>query len=491
MQLKRLVSSRGALVAVGLVLALALYVAGVPKNPPGFFVDESSIAYNAYAISQHGIDEHGERWPLYFKAFGEYKNPAFIYLLAAAYSIFGPSQFAARLLSALAGLAAALLLGMLASRAMRRPVIGIIVGATACLTPWLFEVSRLAFEVVLLPLAIALFLWLLQVALRRDRPLWRDGLYLAVALALITYTSGAGRVLAPLFCLGLLLADKKSRWALFARTLLFYVVTLIPLLLFLKGHPGALGVRFGYVSILASEKEPLGIALTFLGHYFRTFNPWSWLVTGDPEPRHHLATMGSVLFATAALGYTGLALFFRRQLWRDPWWRWVFYGLLVAPIPAALTIDHFHTFRLLALPLFLLLLTAPALEWLLDSPAKRRPLLLAALIATFLQGALFQLQFHTSAGQRWHSFDTFYPEVFAAAIAQPQRPIYLVDGHGAPGYIHAYWYGLFRGMTKSDFVRVPEGESAPAGALVISCETPCLQCDLILERASFRAFIAR
>jgi hypothetical protein len=108
-----------------------------------------------------------------------------------------------------------------------------------------------------------------------------------------------------------------------------------------------------------------------------------------------------------------------------------------------------------------------------------------------LQGALFQGQFHAAIGQRWHSFDTFYPAVFAAAIAQPQRPIYLVDAHGAPGYIHAYWNGLFHGMTKSDFVQLATGEHPPAGALVISCELPCHQCDLIIERASFRAYVAR
>ncbi len=36
--------------------------------------------------------------------------------------------------------------------------IGLVMGITALVTPWLFEISRLVFEVAMLPLALALFL---------------------------------------------------------------------------------------------------------------------------------------------------------------------------------------------------------------------------------------------------------------------------------------------------------------------------------------------
>jgi len=490
-QLNWFESFRWPLIVLGVAMAIALYLAEVPGNPPGFFVDESSIAYNAYTISQHGVDEHGESWPLYFRAFGEHKNPVFIYLLASLFWIFGPSQFIARLLSALLGVAAALLLGMLAGRWTRRRSVGVIVAASACLTPWLFEPSRLVFEVVLLPLALTLFLWALQAALTHDPPHWLHSASLALTLGLITYSSAVGRILGPLLCCGLVLCCSKNRWLLFGQIFLFYGLTLIPLFWFLNHHPGALGTRFGHVTYLTSGGDKIEALFTFFGHYFRSFNPWDWLVAGDPEPRHHLATMGSLLFATAALAYGGLVLFFTQRLWREPWWRFVVYGLLVSPIPAALTIDRFHTLRLIALPIFLLLLTAPALAWLLERSVARRVVLAAMIFSTLLQGALFQWQFHAAGGRRWHSFDTFYPEVFAVAVAQPQRPIYLMDAPGAPGYIHAYWYGLFRGLKKSDFVRIEKAERPPAGALVISCELPCQDCNMLIERASFRAYVAR
>ena len=102
-----------------LACGLLLYARGASTNPPGFYIDESSIAYNAQTIAQTGRDEHGEAWPLFFRAFGDYKNPTYVYLLAAVFRLTGPSIAAARLLSAALGAAAALLLGLLALRMTR------------------------------------------------------------------------------------------------------------------------------------------------------------------------------------------------------------------------------------------------------------------------------------------------------------------------------------------------------------------------------------
>ena len=53
--------------------------------------------------SRHGVDEHGVRFPLFFRAFGEDKNPTYIYVLAAVLKVTGPSNLAARRLSAFLG----------------------------------------------------------------------------------------------------------------------------------------------------------------------------------------------------------------------------------------------------------------------------------------------------------------------------------------------------------------------------------------------------
>lgn len=72
------------------------------KHPP-IDVDEYSIAYNALTISKSGKDEWGVRYPLFFKAFGDYKLPFDIYLTALLYKLFSPNFFLLRLFSAVFG----------------------------------------------------------------------------------------------------------------------------------------------------------------------------------------------------------------------------------------------------------------------------------------------------------------------------------------------------------------------------------------------------
>src|SRR4030043_723244 len=68
-----------------------LRVHDLTQSPPGFYLDEASIGYNAYSILKTGKDEYGVVWPLFFRAFGEYKNPLFIYALVPLIAINGLS----------------------------------------------------------------------------------------------------------------------------------------------------------------------------------------------------------------------------------------------------------------------------------------------------------------------------------------------------------------------------------------------------------------
>lgn len=542
---------RVALAALVLLPFVVLHFAEIPHNPPGFFADESSIAYNAHTVARRGEDEYGRSWPLYFSAFGEYKSPVYVYLLAAVYRLTGPSIAAARALSAALGLAAALLVGLVAARSVRghegegteRPTreastvgvtsgdgagrtrgaggitrgvadddvvsntrgasgvtdgvafaVGLVVAVSALVTPWLFEISRLVFEVALMPLALALLLLSLQSAAQRARWAWRDSLRVAASLALITYTYSAGRLLAPLLALGLVFfARRGGRRRVVLLTWAMYAATVLPVLVYNARNAGALTERFRQVGFIRPGMTWSEVVLKFLLNYAWSFSPWSWLAAGDPEPRHHVQWMGSLLIATTLAAALGLFVVLRRHA-REPFWRFHLYALLVAPVPSSLTFDRFHTLRLVALPVLVLTLAAPGLAWLLERGAhvRLRRAAFAALVAlTLLQGALFRWHFHRAAPTRWHNFDAFYPEVFDAALGEPQRPVYLIDASGAPGYIHAYFYGVMRGLDPArEFVRIPPNQQPPPGALVISTELPCTRCRIIRHGGPFRAYIA-
>ncbi len=480
-------------VAVGLAVAAvaALFLAVSTANPPGFYRDEAAVAYNALSIARTGKDEFGASRPLYFRSFGDYKSPAYIYLLAGVFKISSPSILAARFLSAALGLVAVVLLGLLAARASGRAQIGAAVMVFGALNPWLFEVSRLVFEVALFPLALVLFLLLLRRA--QEVPRWSlfESAGLGVLLGLITYTYPTGRLLAPLLALGLLFFASRRRWLSVLEVWVAYGLALVPLVLFAARHPGALGARFYVTSYLAHGYSAGGAVHQFVLNYLSDLNVWRWVVDGDPNPRHHVPGMGSLLVATAVLAVAGAALALLRRR-PDPWWRFTLYGLAVSLVPAALTFDRLHTLRLVPVPIFLLLLTVPALEWLWDEREGRtlaRATVALLLAGTLAQGALFQWRFWQEGPDRGIAFETAFEPVFARAAGDPRRPIHVfLADHD---YILAYWYGALRGVGASEIAEIPEGSSPPTGALVVTRFDPCHGCLVLARKERFVAYVSR
>src|SRR5215831_10200932 len=64
-----------------LVLLFGVYTWGISTNPPGFYLDESATAYNAYLVSRTGAGEFGPRFPLLFQEFA-LSNPTYIHPLS-------------------------------------------------------------------------------------------------------------------------------------------------------------------------------------------------------------------------------------------------------------------------------------------------------------------------------------------------------------------------------------------------------------------------
>src|ERR1051326_537971 len=448
------------------VLGLVLSTRKLTTNPRGFFIDESSIAYNAATFAQTGRDEFGIAWPLYFRAFGEYKNPVYIYLLAGIYRISGPGILGARLLSAFAGLATAALLGLLAFRLTRRRSVALFISASALLTPWLFELSRVVVEVSIYPLALTLFLISVHRASGKSKWTWRELVPLALTLALLTYTYSIGRLLAPLLAIGLVLFIRRVGWKSLVAAWASYAVTLVPLVIFNLRNPGALTARFSLITYFKSESSFGGWLFDFLRHSVSNINPWRLLVTGDPNEFQMAHVHGTelMLVVTSALALMGACLAWRNGF--DSWWTFLCYGLIVSILPASLTAETLPLLPLSPLPVYLLVLAIPAVDWLSQTNSRRR-ILIALAILTLVQAGLFQWRYAVAATSDWrlHVFDADYPNaIFAPAIANSRRPIYLSDASGIPGYIQAYWYATLRGVPLTNFVHLPIEQTPPVNA---------------------------
>jgi len=476
--------------AVALLIGAVVYTWRINSDPPGFYIDESSIAYNAHTIAQTGQDEHGIFFPLYFRAFGEFKNPTYIYLLAALDRIFGPSILLARILSAMLGFATALVLGLLAARLSGDGRIGIAMGALTLFDPWLFELSRLVYEVAAFPLLVALFLLALQRIHTRGTWGWGSSVKLAIVLGVLTYTYSIGRLLGPLFAFGLVIFMTRENWYGILRTWILYALTLVPLLCFILCNPNALSERFFTVSYIRPDSTRWETAWEFLGHYLRNLDPRHWVVPDLTSWPDHVPAKGGILVALFVFFVIG-SLLTVRDCRRNAWSRFLLFGLLASIVPAALTISEFHTLRLAALPIFVIVIGISALAWLAREghyQVVRRSVLTAVMCFAVLEIVAFQYLFRTVGQDRTYDSEANYPKVLDAALNGSHEQIILSDRDGYPAYIHAYWYSTLEGRDVSRFRRLPSSVIPPQGSTVLGTAYPCGGCAIISHMDNFSAY---
>ena len=523
-------SLRILLCIAAVVLLFSLYTWGISQNPPGFYLDESATAYNAYLVSRTGAGEAGPRFPILFQEYAVkksnyYINPLTIYLMAIVFRFLPPSILAARMFAAFWMFAACLLLGVLAKRISGQLRIGIIVAATALLTPWFFEVGRLVWDAHFSAFPVVVFLLAAYRIQAKETWRWHDIAMVAGSLAVLTYGYFGGRVLASLYALGLLFfATTKHRFLGVIKTWLAYGVTLVPLILFNRAHSGVLTKRLWDVSYIRPDAPWKDIASEFAEFarcYLQDQSLTPLLLMGDPHEHHHVqGSGGAILFATFILAMAGLLLIIARR-WRDPWWQFVLYGLAASIMPGAITDWSFHQLRLMGYAVFLLLLTIPALEWLLapDEPKQSacgtskeahggervraavvshglwRPVRLGILgillAATVVQAIDFQVTFRRKGPKREYAFDVPYKPLYDAALAQPQRPVYLENGMWGPAYMDAYWYATVEHRPLSEFVCLPDGAKPPPGGIVLSSNSDCQNCEVTKKSGLYLLYRAK
>ena len=476
------------LLALGALLLVALVFLNVSHtNPPGFNRDEAAIAYNAYTLESSGKDEYGARFPLFIRSFGDYKSPLYVYLLAGVFRVTGPSAHVARFFSAVLGLAAVLVLAVVAYLVSRRLVLSVAVALLAGLSPYLFEVSRLVFEVALEPLLIALFLLVLRLA-STQRWRTRESVLLALLLAAMVYTYQAGRVFGVLFAVGVTLLYGRGRWRRVGEMWAVLVAALIPFAVYWEVHPGALSERYDTVTWIHGIPW-WQVVIRYPRHYLENINLWNWAAHGDSVTRHHVPGAGSLFFVEVLLALAGVVIVLSRRR-GDPWYRFLLYALLVSPIAASLTIGATQSLRLIVLPLVLPLLALPALEAVGALPQRPRAVLVLVLAAAFAVEAVhWQVVFQDSGPKRQEEFEAQLEPVLSAAFAHGGTVYASRDNH--PQYIDSLFFGAVDGRPRSSIVILDSGVKPPHGALVVGWTGECPACTAVSTDGPFEAYINR
>lgn len=223
---------------VGMAVFLRFFRLG--EVPGGLYWDEVAMLVDAKAIAVTGRDMHGLS-PLQaiFPSYGDYKLPVYIWLASGAVKLFGASEWALRVPSAVFGVLTVLGAGLIARelfpklKKLDSQGLFLMTMLVMAVVPWSVLFSRTGFEGHVGQALVALSVWLTLKA--RQRPVLLVGAVLLGALA--TYAYFSIRFVWPVvFTALILLFFEKQRkhffkWASLwlALPLLAYALLLIPM----------------------------------------------------------------------------------------------------------------------------------------------------------------------------------------------------------------------------------------------------------------------
>lgn len=137
-----------------IALFLRLYKLG--ELPFGFHVDEVRAAWNAVSILKTGLDDHLNRFSLYYNSIGDYRPTGIFYFIVPSILLFGRTIFAARFSVALFGALMIFPLYFLTNLLIKDAKInnlklnlGHLAAFLMAISPWHIELSRATNEVVI------------------------------------------------------------------------------------------------------------------------------------------------------------------------------------------------------------------------------------------------------------------------------------------------------------------------------------------------------
>lgn len=232
-------------------LSLRLFLLG--EIPAGITNDEADIGYDAYSVLLTGKDQWGQFLPTTsFKGFGDYRLPAYTYLVVPTVQMFGLSEFSVRLPSAIFGTLSVVVIYFLAVKLFEREkykhAIGIVSMALLGVSPWAMGLSRIGIES---NVAIAFFLMAFYVFLSSKKNIYLLLLsFVLFASTVYIYTSYA--LFTPLSLVVLLWMrrdDLKGQRNAVIAGILIFVLLVIPLFV----SRSATGVRISQVSFINSQ----------------------------------------------------------------------------------------------------------------------------------------------------------------------------------------------------------------------------------------------
>lgn len=384
----------------------------VSAVPPGLYIDEISDAYNGYEILTKGVDQYGVKYPLWFRAFGEYKMPMFVYTAAGSIALFGRTDFAVRFPAIASGILTLIIFYFLVENLAefnkkRLPFssssYALMSTLLLAVSTWHIQFSRAGFDATIaLPFYL---LGLLCAILAYKR---RQSFLLALSfifLVLTSYSYNAYRLLVPatfLIIAVIFIIKQKQMIKGIILSVLTFMVMMIPVIIFT--FTGAGIERFAQTSAFATFanisiiQKIIHYPIIFLGNYLSYFSLNFLFNIGDGIGRHQMAGFGPIQYWEFPFLMIGLYFFIKN--WKNPFPLTIFALLFVAPLSSAVTVPSPHTLRSFLMVIPLTIIVAYGFLWVVKKLLKAKYLpILVVIFALIAYEFLFYL----------HSYYQHYP----------------------------------------------------------------------------------
>lgn len=344
-----------------IIIAAFLRLYRLSEVPPGVNRDEASIGYTAYSLMTTGKDEYGRSWPLSFESFGDWKLPLYIYTTIPFVKIFGLSELAVRLPSALAGIASVALLYYLTKILFASEAIALLSSLSLALMPWHIHISRVESEAIV----ATLFVIIGSILFFRKKLIFS-----AVFFAATYWTYHGTHVSTTLLLMGMTLIYWKEiiripLWWIAAGigTLLVFgilsvtlaadrtklagisifgdptvVHTKIELPRIATGHPDAIVTRLRFNRVTFA-------ITTIMSNYIASYSPQFLFIKGGGNRAHNIKGYGNLHPIEAPLLLLGIIWLFKNRKHKSA--RFFLWWIAIAAIAPAITKDAPHSNRML------------------------------------------------------------------------------------------------------------------------------------------------
>lgn len=423
---------------------------------PGFFRDEAAIAYNAYSIWQTGKDEFGMSYPIVFRSFEVFFMPLYIYLLSPIVGIFGLNEFNARVLSAISGIFGILAAYLIAFQIWKNDKIALLSAFLTAISPVSILYSRGTFEGNLALTLFAYGFWALLKFIENNSI--KSLTFSALFFTLSMYSYQSERLIVPFLGVVTFVLFYKKIISLKFKLLIPILLTLFLMMpiLSLIFEPGSYHRAFG-VSVFSRESnvpgwvegENEGLIVNdsiflrgrqFAALYLSYFSPRNLFFEGDANLQRGAVNFSAFYGILLPALIIGLFLIFKKNkdlsADKSKEIKLLIAWILLAPLPASLTSDPFHTYRSLLFYFPLTLVTSLGLYNIFLFLRWRILTVGILIILCFNLSQFLYSYFALTPVARAADWDYGYKELIGYLNTQTDYTKIVIDDKKTEGYIH-------------------------------------------------------